>query len=93
MTLPDPKLASDVNRNGIEFLFADLDTGLTFADIAASPDRDEETRKRNHENACNAYDTVLKLSKKLVFTPDDKTVFDEKLSALKRTLERLSDGF
>lgn len=91
MTLPDPQLASDLNRNGAEFLCADLDTALTFTDIAASEDRDAETRQRNRENARKAYFTVLKLSEKIVFKPGERTVFDQKLAALKRALGRLGE--
>lgn len=89
MTFPDPQLAKDLNRNGVEFLLADLDTALTFTNIAASADRDEETRRRNRENARKAYDTVLKLSKKFALKPEEKMVFDEKLQTLRRALERL----
>jgi hypothetical protein len=91
MTLPDPQLASDLNRSGAEFLCADLDTALTFTDIAASEDRDAETRHRNRENARKAYFTVLKLSGKIVFKPNERTVFDEKLAAVKGALERLGE--
>lgn len=91
MTLPDPELARDLNRKGVDFLFADLETGLAFCEIAASADRDKKTRQRNRGNARKAYDTVLKLSEKLALTSQEKIVFDEKVAALKRALQTLGE--
>ena len=55
--------SSPVN-SGVAFLLADLDTALTFLDIAKTT-TNEETRQRNFENARKAYDTVLQLMQKL----------------------------
>lgn len=50
MTASDSQLTGDLNR-GAEFLRADIDIALTFAAIASSVDRDEETRLRNQKTA------------------------------------------
>ena len=91
MTLPDPELARDLNRKGVDFLFADLETGFAFCEIAASAGRDKKTRKRNRGNGRKAYDTVLKLSRKFALTSKEKIVFDEKVAALKRALQALGE--
>lgn len=91
MILPDPDLARDLHRQGAKFLFADIETGLAFCEIAASSDRDKKTRQRNRGNARKAYDTVLKLSEKLALTSEEKIVFDEKIVALKRALQALGE--
>lgn len=93
MTLPDPELARDLNRKGLDFLFVDIETGLAFCEIAASSDRDKKTRQRNRGNARKAYNSVLKLSEKLAFTSEERIVFDEKVMALKRALQALGDVF
>lgn len=91
MTLPDPELVRDLNRQGARFLFADIETGLAFCEIAASSHRDKQTRQRNRGNARKAYDSVLKLSEKLDLTSEEKIVFDEKVTVLKRALQALGE--
>ena len=91
MTLFDPELARDLNRKGVDFLFADLETGLAFCEIAAIVDRDKKTRQRNRGNARKAYDTVLKLSENLALTSQEKIAFDAKAAALKRALQALGE--
>ena len=93
MTLPYSQLASDFNRIGAEFLCADLDTALTFTEIAASEDRDAESRQRNRENAHKAYDAMLNLSARIALKPEEKVAVDGKLAALKHALEALGDVF
>ena len=77
--------SSDLNRTSVEFLLTDLETALTFMDVAQTS-RDQETKQRNHANAHSAYDTVIRLLPKLKPTVAQQQTIDEKLSLLKARL-------
>ena len=69
------------NRAGADFLKLDVKTALIFTGIALQTD-DSVKRRRNQQSARKAYDSVLKLAKKVQLT-------DEEIQTLSRTLERL----
>ena len=48
----------------VEFLLTDLETGLTFMDVAQTSGN-QEIKQRNHTNAHVAYDTVIRLLPKV----------------------------
>ena len=58
---------TDLNQNGVSFLFTDLDLAMTFMDLADTS-HIEATTRRNHANARTAYETILRLSNKLLLT-------------------------
>lgn len=93
MTLPDPQLQRDINKNAAEFLCVDLDTALTFAQMASSSARNPEARLRNRKNARTAYDTVMRLKEKVTLSPEESALMGEKLDALKRILLELGEAF
>jgi hypothetical protein len=66
---------------------------LTMADIALSADSGSENRSRNTHNARHAYDTVLYLSGRFVFTSQEEQELGRKLSTLKAALARLGEEF
>ena len=76
----------DLHRTGAEFLLADLDTALTFMDVA-EVSRNEETVRRNHQNAHRALETVLHLREKLVLEKVQEQAFNEKVTLLKARLQ------
>jgi len=92
MAWPDPQLNEQLKNNGADFLSVDIDTALTFTQIAADSERDSETRRRNHENARKAYDTILHLKEKVDFRPEQRTDLEKKLATLKHALERLGEA-
>jgi hypothetical protein len=80
------------DQSGIQFLQAELETGMTFAQVAESASQ-EEKKRRNIANARKAYDSVLR------FLPDSKLSDDEfseikiKLEELRFALESLGENF
>ena len=54
-------IASDFNKKGAEFLKVEVETGLTFANIALSEEPGSQERIKNQSNARKAYQTVLRL--------------------------------
>jgi len=80
------RLIEQTNRIGVEFLLADLNTGMTFLQIAfvtSSP----ANRARNLGRACEVYRTVMRLLPRLVLAPDAQLEIDRKLEDLKNSLE------
>ena len=69
------------NRASADFLKLDVQTGLTFTGIALQTD-DSAKKRRNQRSACTAYDSVLKLAKRVQLT-------DEEVQMLSRSLDRL----
>jgi hypothetical protein len=82
--------SSDLNTTSIEFLLTDLETALTFMDVAQTS-RDQEIKQRNHANAHLAYDTVIRLLPKFKPTAAQQQAIDEKLSLLKARLEAVGE--
>jgi hypothetical protein len=90
--MSDPPAWRDANAVGVEFLLTDLETALTFMDVAATSEV-EETTRRNHENARRAYDTVVRLLRNLHPTEAEQRELDERLSALKARLQAVGQQF
>jgi hypothetical protein len=87
-----PLTRSDLNASGIELVLTDLDTAMTFLNVAEVT-RIPETAVRNHENARHAYDTVLRLLRHLHPTPEQQRTIEEKLSVLKTRLRAAGQQF
>ncbi|MGA2728852.1 MAG: hypothetical protein ABSE96_13645 [Terracidiphilus sp.] len=81
-------LIAQSNRIGLEFLLADLDLAQTFLNVAEVTVV-EDARRRNRENAREAYQTVLRLLPRIVLSLEDREEFNRRLSALKSRLEEL----
>jgi hypothetical protein len=80
------------NRVGADFLKVDLETALTFVQVALTTE-DLATRERNRKSARGAYDTVLKFTKKLHLSESDVTELKRDLRRLKADLLRLGETF
>jgi hypothetical protein len=74
------------NQGIIEFLLTDLDVALTFMDVADTTEF-RATADRNHQNARNAYDTVIAKLREVTPNPTQKAMLDEKIAALRSRLE------
>lgn len=76
---------------GAAFLITELDTGLTFAGIAAQAQSDEGKAKRNRRNARKAYDTVLHFLATSVLTSAEDTLVRRKREQLRKALVLLGE--
>jgi hypothetical protein len=85
------QLLEDMNQNVVEFLMADLDSALAFAQRASGLNIDPETRRRNLINARKAYDTVTRLREKIRLDSEQQSDFDEKRTNVKNALEQLGE--
>jgi len=85
------QLREDFNQNGFDYLMADLDSALAFAQRATGLNVDPEVKRRNVMNARKAYDTVGRLREKLQLDSEQQNAFDEKRTKLKNALEQLGE--
>jgi hypothetical protein len=85
-------IPSSVTDNAFQFLLTDLDTALTFMDVAKSTEN-EGTRQRNYANAREAYDTVVRLMQKLSLDNTQQEKLAEGLALLKSRLEDVGQQF
>ena len=74
------------NQIGVEFLLIDLDVAMTFMAVAETSQNDE-TFRRNYDNARTAHDTVVHLLTKLTPNVEERKVIDAKLAVLKMRLQ------
>ena len=87
------ELRSDFNHTGFDFLMIDLDTGLVFTDRAFQSKGIPRAKQRNVTNARKAYDTVIRLRKKLELSSEQQGAFERKRVSLKNALEQLGERF
>jgi hypothetical protein len=85
-------MRSSAANNRVEFLLTDLDTALTFLDIARTT-TNEETRRRNFENARRAYDTVIQLMQRVPLDDAQNEFIQGKLTLLRMRLEAAGQKF
>ena len=81
-----------MNPTGPKFLLVDLDLAMTCMDVAEAS-RIEETRRRNHDNARTAYDTILRLLENLRPSLAERQAIDAKLAILKMRLQAVGQQF
>ena len=78
------------NAGFVDFLEAEVKTGLTFSSIAATSS-DEEKMRRNQANARKAYDSILHFIEKAQLTSDEITELKPKIAQLQRELQALGE--
>jgi hypothetical protein len=81
------RLMEQTNQAGIDFIVTDLNTGLTFLEIANVSGSDSN-RKRNFEKAHEVYRTVTRLLPRVMPSPAVKQQIEKKLEELKGALEK-----
>jgi len=81
-----------LNRASADFLKIDLQTALTFLHIARHT-TDVARQERNREAARRAYDTVVKLMKRVKLNADDTRTIVLGLEQLKSELQELGEVF
>lgn len=80
------------NRASADFLKLDVQTALIFTGIALQTD-DSVKRRRNQRSARKAYDSVLKLAKKVQLTDEEIQTLSRNLDRLKFELQTLGEIF
>jgi hypothetical protein len=81
-----PHSVAQANASGVAFLLVELDTALTFMDVAGAS-RIAETVRRNRENALEAYRTVQRFLPRVKPNAAQRKVLNEKLAVLKARLQ------
>ena len=81
-----------LNHTTIEFLKIDLETSMTFCQIARDT-HDPDKKSRNQENGRRGYDTVKHLMHKINLTLPESKKMKAKLAQLKSELEKLGEVF
>ena len=84
--------ARELNRAGTDFLKVDAATGLTLAKAALSSP-DAEKKQRNCKSARKAYDTIMRLLKKVSPSDADARQLNDDLHELKDDLIKLGESF
>lgn len=89
----DEVLASQSRPNKVstEFLKVDLETGLTFANLALQAD-DNAKKERNRRAARKAYDTIVRLIDRVILTDAETKFFKKNLQRLKDDLIKLGEA-
>lgn len=85
--------AAQLNRTSIDFLKIDLQTALTFSQIALQSNADAEKRRRNRKNARKGYDTIVRLAEKVSLSDRDGRYISRNLERLKSELQQLGEIF
>lgn len=90
---PSPdSLAPSTEQTGVDFLFAELQAGLTFAHIAGSKTSATDKIERNRCNARKAYDSILHFRERVALSDPDVAKLTEGLSELKKALQGLGEA-
>jgi len=88
LRIRETELREQFQANQVQFLLTELETGITFCNVAKSS-ADPEKIKRNVANACEAYKTLLRFAGRAHFDANSKSEFDNKLERLKSRLRDL----
>jgi hypothetical protein len=79
-------------RLGVEFLFLELDSGMTFVDVARTT-RNPKWAEKCQENARSAHDSACKFLPTVKPSPQELQAIREKIRALRAGLESLGESF
>ena len=87
-----PKREHNYHQSGLQFVNAELDTGLTFARIALGAEGRAKI-DRNRMNARKAYDSALHFLATTSLNAEESRRINEKFAALKSNLQQLGETF
>ena len=76
-----PRL-SEANESAVAFLLIEVDTAMTFMDVASATTI-EETARHCYQNAVKAYKVVVRLLQSLNMNPWQRQTIEEKLAQSK----------
>ena len=80
-----------LDQSGADFLFAELQAGLTFARIAIAKRSSPERRTRNIGNARKAYDSILHFKERVALSDAEVIKLKTGMNELKKALEGLGE--
>jgi hypothetical protein len=80
----------ELRHTGAEFLIVDLETAMTFANLALNS-KDQAVIDRNRRNAVKAYHSVSKLASRTHLNEADAKAVSARLGQLKEKLALLGD--
>ena len=86
------KIGQQLNATNADFLKVDVETALTFTQMALDTDN-QEKRDRNRGNARKAYDTISRLRERVVLTPAQEKHLNKQMQRLTRELTELGEKF
>lgn len=78
------------HRASADFLKLDVETALTFTSMALTAENDVK-RERNRKAARRAYETVVRLSKKMHLTDAETRDLNQRLTRLRSELAKLGE--
>ena len=81
----------ETEKTVIDFLLTDLEMALTFLNLRDIT-RSEEIKRRNHENAQNAYNQIVHTLQAVTLSDEQQELFDKKLSLIRQRLNSAEDG-
>ena len=87
------ELVSHSCQVGINTLAVDVELALTFANIALLSGNQSQKRSRNRENARHAFDSIVRMRRRLELPEKFAQWLDDKLTLLKTALEKLGETF
>jgi hypothetical protein len=82
-----------LSAKSVEFLKVDLETGLTFANVALESLGDMNKKTRNQARSRQAYDFVIERQQGLRMNDKDANEIDQKLKELRLALAALGEQF
>jgi glycogen debranching enzyme len=86
------RLRSSVSKGAFEFLPTDLNTALTFMNVAESTGK-ADVRERNYKNARRAYDSVMRLMQNKTIDDTQREELNQRLAVLKSRLQNVGQQF
>ncbi|HEY6253368.1 MAG TPA: hypothetical protein VI685_25710 [Candidatus Angelobacter sp.] len=81
----------DLGSANVEFLFTELETGLTFARLASAAKDNPTKVERNTRNARKAYDSLLHFQERVSLSPEAKVKFEAGKDELRDSLRLLGE--
>jgi hypothetical protein len=85
-----PERQDEYRKSSVHFVNTELETGLTFARIAAGSEIVSK-KERNCANARRAYDSALHIFQQVSLSKEEASAIEEKVAALKSSLEKLGE--
>ena len=86
-------MAEYFNSVGTEFVFTELQTGMTFASLAlAAQPYERDKRERGTQNARKAYDAALKFRERVSLSEEQNSRYEAEKQQLKTALHDLGQS-
>lgn len=87
MVSKNSRLLDETNRIGVQYLLVEVQTGLTFLNVADTTEL-PENRARNLQNAFKAYQSVQRMLSQVTLLPEEKLALDSGMEELRSRLNK-----